>query len=93
MVRLPLNGVLNLVTINPKPEMVNKMYPKLPLYDEPKNKAWIIGGEGEFARKNGTLFTRVDNPCLEARQLFMQNSMADLELLLQRGLSAGTHGL
>lgn len=35
-----LNGVLNMRTINPKPEMVNKVVLSYGFYDQPKNKNW-----------------------------------------------------
>ncbi|MDB5282497.1 MAG: Iron complex outer rane receptor protein [Bacteroidota bacterium] len=57
-----LNGVINLVTVNPKPEMVNKFLMSYGFYDEPKNKDWDWWWHRIIVKKNGKQVNRVQHP-------------------------------
>ncbi|HWB64888.1 MAG TPA: TonB-dependent receptor, partial [Chitinophagales bacterium] len=54
-----LDGVLNLITVNPTPKMENKVILSYGFYDQPKNKAWDWWWKRTVIKKNGKQLTHV----------------------------------
>ncbi|MCS6935926.1 MAG: carboxypeptidase-like regulatory domain-containing protein, partial [Chitinophagales bacterium] len=57
-----LNGVMNLRTLQPKPEMVNKILINYGLYDQPRQRTWNYWWVKEKIKLNGDTVSRVQHP-------------------------------
>lgn len=54
-----VNEVLNMRTINPKPEMVNKLLISYGFYDQPRQKTWNWWWQKKVIKRNGDTLERV----------------------------------
>lgn len=77
-----LNGVLNMVTVTPKPEMVNKLLVSYGFYDEPNNKKWDWWWKRVIVGKNGKTHTRVDRPMFGSGQFLHSKLYGDLGVVV-----------
>ena len=72
-----LNGVLNLVTVNPKPEMVNKVIVSYGFYDEPKDRLWDWWWHRTIIKKNGKMVDKVQLPMFGSGQFMHSKQYGD----------------
>lgn len=77
-----LNGVLNFRTVNPKPEMVNKILINYGFYDQPKNKTWNWWWKSARIKGNGDTVQRVNHPMFGGIQLLHAKQYGDFGVVL-----------
>jgi len=57
-----LDGVMNMVTVNPTPQMENKLTLDYGFYGEPEDKGWDYWWHKDVERKNGKIVDRLELP-------------------------------
>ncbi len=76
-----LNGVLNLRTVNPKPEMVNKVLLYYGFYDEPRQRTWNYWWNKKVIKRQDTI-QRVQHPMFGGGQFLHAKQYGDFGLVL-----------
>jgi outer membrane receptor protein involved in Fe transport len=77
-----LNGVLNFRTVNPKPEMVNKLLINYGLYDQPKNKKWNWWWKRTTIQKDGDTVSRTQHPMFGGVQFLHAKQYGDFGVVV-----------
>ncbi len=77
-----LNGVLNMRTINPKPEMVNKLIISYGFYDQPRQHTWNYFWHRKSIRKNGDTVDRVIHPMFGGGQFVHAKQYGDFGVVV-----------
>jgi iron complex outermembrane receptor protein len=77
-----LNGVLNMRTINPKPEMVNKVIINYGFYDEPRQKTWNWWWNRKIIKHNGDTINRVQHPMFGGGQFMHAKQYGDFGVVI-----------
>ena len=80
-----LNGVLNMRTINPKPEMVNKVLINYGLYDQPYQHTWSEWWNKKVVKRNGDTLSRVQHPMFGGAQILHAKQYGDFGIVLCGG--------
>jgi outer membrane receptor protein involved in Fe transport len=77
-----LSGVLNMRTINPKPEMVNKVLINYGFYDQPYQRSWSQWWNRKVIKRNGDTINRVQNPMFGGGQFLHAKQYGDFGIVL-----------
>lgn len=80
-----LNGVLNMRTINPKPEMVNKILLNYGFYDEPRQRTWNNWWTRKSIKRNGDTVSHVEHPMFGGGQFLHAKQYGDFGVVLCAG--------
>jgi iron complex outermembrane receptor protein len=80
-----LNGVLNMRTINPKPEMVNKVLISYGFYDQPYQRNWNWWWNRKVIKHNGDTINRVQRPMFGGAQFLHAKQYGDFGIVLCGG--------
>lgn len=80
-----LNGVLNMRTINPKPEMVNKVLLSYGFYDEPRQRTWNHWWTRKSINRKGDTISRVERPMFGGGQFLHAKQYGDFGIVLCAG--------
>jgi outer membrane receptor protein involved in Fe transport len=80
-----LNGVLNMRTINPKPEMVNKILISYGLYDQPYQHTWSEWWNKKVVKRNGDTLSRVQHPMFGGGQFLHAKQYGDFGVVFSAG--------
>ncbi len=80
-----LNGVLNMRTINPKPEMVNKLLLSYGFYDQPRQKTWNWWWQKKVIKRNGDTLERVQHPMFGGAQFLHAKQYGDFGIVICGG--------
>lgn len=77
-----LNGVFNMRTIQPKPEMYNKVLITYGFYDQPNNKSWNWWWNKSYINKAGDTVNRVRHPMFGGGQFTHAKQYGDFGVVL-----------
>jgi outer membrane cobalamin receptor len=77
-----LDGVLNMVTVNPQPQMENKVILSYGLYDQPNNRSWDYWWHRNIVKKNGKLVDKLVLPMFGGGQLMHRRQYGDVGVVL-----------
>lgn len=77
-----LNGVLNMRTINPKPEMVNKLLLNFGFYDEPRQLTWSNWWKRKSINRRGDTIQRVEHPMFGGGQFLHAKQYGDFGVVV-----------
>lgn len=80
-----LNGVLNMRTINPKPEAVNKILVSYGFYDQPYQHTWSQWWQRKVVKHNGDTASRVQRPMFGGAQILHAKQYGDFGIVLAGG--------
>lgn len=80
-----LNGVLNMRTINPKPEMVNKILLNYGFYGQPRQKNWNWWWSKKVVKRNGDTAEHVQRPMFGGVQFLHAKQYGDFGVVLCGG--------
>ncbi len=80
-----LNGVLNMRTINPKPEMVNKILINYGFYGQPYQRTWNEWWHRKVVKRNGDTLDRVQRPMFGGAQVLHAKQYGDFGIVLCGG--------
>ncbi len=80
-----LNGVLNMRTINPKPEMVNKVLINYGFYGQPYQRNWNAWWNRKVIKHNGDTINRVQRPMFGGAQFLHAKQYGDFGIVLCGG--------
>ncbi len=82
-----LNGVLNMRTVQPKKEMVNKVLINYGLYDEPRQRTWNWWWKKKHIKHNGDTVERVQHPMFGGGQFLHAKQYGDFGVVVGAGYS------
>lgn len=77
-----LNGVLNIRTINPKPQMVNKILINYGFYGQPKQRTWNWWWNRNVIKRNGDTASHVQRPMFGGAQFLHAKQYGDFGVVL-----------
>lgn len=77
-----LNGVLNIRTINPKPEMVNKILINYGFYGQPNQRTWNWWWNRKTIKHNGDTLNHVQRPMFGGAQFLHAKQYGDFGVVL-----------
>lgn len=80
-----LNGVLNMRTINPKPEMVNKILLSYGFYGQPRQKNWNWWWNKKVIKRNGDTTEHVQRPMFGGVQFLHAKQYGDFGVVVCGG--------
>ncbi|HLP22071.1 MAG TPA: TonB-dependent receptor, partial [Chitinophagales bacterium] len=80
-----LNGVLNMRTINPKPEAVNKILIHYGFYGQPYQHTWNSWWHRKTVKRNGDTTDRVQNPMFGGAQFLHAKQYGDFGVVVSGG--------
>ncbi|MBL0310835.1 MAG: TonB-dependent receptor [Bacteroidetes bacterium] len=80
-----LNGVINMRTVNPKPEMVNKVLINYGFYGQPRQRTWNQGWKKGVIKKNGDTVSRISRPMFGGAQIMHAKQYGDFGVVLAGG--------
>lgn len=80
-----LNGVINMRTINPKPEAVNKILVSYGFYDQPYQHTWSNWWTRQVIKRNGDTISRVQHPMFGNAQILHAKQYGDFGIVLAGG--------
>ena len=82
-----LNGVLNMRTIQPKEEMVNKVLINYGFYGQPRQRTWNDWWNRKTISRRGDTTNRVDRPMFGGAQILHAKQYGDFGIVLCGGYS------
>ncbi len=77
-----LDGVLNMVTVNPTPQMQNRVILNYGFYDQPDNHDWTEWWHRQVQKKNGTMINRLLLPMFGGGTLLHRKQYGDVGVVL-----------
>lgn len=77
-----LNGVFNMRTLQPKPEMYNKLLVTYGFYDQPRQRTWNWWWKKGHIDKNGDTVNRVHNPMFGGGQFTHAKQYGDFGVVV-----------
>lgn len=77
-----LNGVLNMRTIQPKKEMVNRLQINYGFYDEPRQKTWNWWWSRKTVKKNGDTAEHIMHPMFGSGQFLHAKQYGDFGVVV-----------
>lgn len=77
-----LSGVLNMRTIQPKPEMVNKILINYGFYDQPYQRSWSSWWNRKVIKRNGDTINRVQHPMFGGGQFLHAKQYGDFGVVV-----------
>lgn len=77
-----LNGVFNMRTLQPKPEMYNKLLVTYGFYDQPRQRTWNYWWNKEHINKKGDTVNRLHNPMFGGGQFTHAKQYGDLGVVV-----------
>ncbi len=77
-----ISGVLNMRTINPKPEMVNKVLINYGFYDEPRQRTWNWWWTKKIINRHGDTVNRIQRPMFGGGQFVHAKQYGDFGIVL-----------
>lgn len=80
-----LSGVLNMRTINPKPEMVNRVLINYGFYGQPRQRTWNRSWNKSVIRRNGDTVNRINRPMFGGAQVMHAKQYGDFGVVLAGG--------
>lgn len=80
-----LNGVLNMRTVNPKPEMENRVLLNYGFYGQPRQRTWNHWWRKNVIRKNGDTINRITRPMFFGSQVMHAKQYGDFGVVLAGG--------